>query len=193
MAQVGLFDMVDVDAVIADLAVGKVIESVDEVRDRGLACARRADEGQLLAGLGVERDVVQDRLFGVIGKVHVKEAHVAAELYQFSAAVLLRAFPCPDAGAHSAFCQRTVRRFRRTDQRDMAVVLLRLLVDQLKDAACACGSHNDGVDLLGNLRDIAGKLLCHAKERCDDRDFQRRKHTARLKQVLEGQVRDVPA
>ena len=27
-------------------------EAVDEVRDRGLACARRADEGQLLAEIG---------------------------------------------------------------------------------------------------------------------------------------------
>ena len=54
VAQVGLFDVVDVDAVIADLAVGDVVEAVDEVRDGGLARAGRADKGQLLPGLGIE-------------------------------------------------------------------------------------------------------------------------------------------
>ena len=51
VAQVRLFDVVDVDAVIADLAVGDVVKAVDEVGDGGLARAGRADEGQLLPGL----------------------------------------------------------------------------------------------------------------------------------------------
>ena len=61
-AQVGLFDLVDVDAVVADLAVGNVVKAVDEVRDGRLARAGRADKGDLLARLGVDGDVVQDRL-----------------------------------------------------------------------------------------------------------------------------------
>ena len=54
-AQVGLFDLVDVDAVVADFTVGNVIEAVDEVGDRGLARAGRADKGDLLPRLGVQR------------------------------------------------------------------------------------------------------------------------------------------
>ena len=56
-AQIGFFDLVDVNAVIADLAVGDVIKAVDEVGDRGFARAGRADERDLLAGLGVQRDI----------------------------------------------------------------------------------------------------------------------------------------
>ena len=53
-AQVGLFDLVDVDAVVADLAVGNIIEAVDQVGDGGLARAGGAHKGDLLARLGVE-------------------------------------------------------------------------------------------------------------------------------------------
>ena len=34
--QIGLFDLVDVDAVVADLAIGNIIEAVDQVGDGGL-------------------------------------------------------------------------------------------------------------------------------------------------------------
>ena len=59
-AQVGLFDLADVDAVVENLAVGNVVKAVDEVRDGRLARAGRADKGDLLAGLCVDGDVVQD-------------------------------------------------------------------------------------------------------------------------------------
>ena len=62
MTEIGFFDAVDVDAVVFDLAVGVVVEAVDEVCNRRFARAGRADEGELLAGLGVERDVVQDNI-----------------------------------------------------------------------------------------------------------------------------------
>ena len=61
-AQVGLLYLVDIYAVIADLAVGNIIKAVDEVGDGGLAGTRRADEGDLLAGLCIDGDVVQNVL-----------------------------------------------------------------------------------------------------------------------------------
>ena len=61
-AQVGLLDLVDVDAVIANLAVGNIVEPVDQVGDRGLAGTGGAYKGDLLAGFGIEADVVQDDL-----------------------------------------------------------------------------------------------------------------------------------
>ena len=54
-AQVGLLDLVDVDAVVADLAVGDVVEAVDEVGDGRLASTGGAHEGDLLTRLGIER------------------------------------------------------------------------------------------------------------------------------------------
>ena len=49
-AQVSFLYLVDIYAVIADLAVGDVIEAVDEVRYRGLARACRADKATFCPG-----------------------------------------------------------------------------------------------------------------------------------------------
>ena len=63
-AQVGFFDLVDVDAVVADLALLNIVETVDQVGDGGLARAGGADEGDLLAGLGVKGNVMQTDFSG---------------------------------------------------------------------------------------------------------------------------------
>ena len=77
--QVRLADLVDVDAVVSDLAVGDVVEAVDQVRDRRLAGARRAHESDLLSGLRPQGDVVQDLLLAVIGEVHALHDKLAAQ------------------------------------------------------------------------------------------------------------------
>ena len=77
--QVRLADLVDVDAVVADLAVGDVVEAVDQVRDRCLACSRGTHEGDLLTGLGPQGDVVQDILLIVVGEVHALHDEFAAQ------------------------------------------------------------------------------------------------------------------
>ncbi|CAN4039547.1 RNA polymerase sigma factor sigX, partial [Dysosmobacter welbionis] len=71
--QVRLADVVDGDAVVTDLAVGNVVEPVDQVGDGGLAGAGGTHEGQLLARLGKEADVVEDGLALLIGEVHMVE------------------------------------------------------------------------------------------------------------------------
>ena len=48
-AQVGFFDLMDVDAVIADLAVLNIVEAVDQVGNGSLARTGRADKGDLLS------------------------------------------------------------------------------------------------------------------------------------------------
>ena len=97
--EVRLFDVVDVDAVVADLAVGDVVEAVNEVCDRSFACAGRADEGELLTGLGVKGHVMKHRLIRHVAKVYVKEANVALEQTVFHRAVILPALPGPFARA----------------------------------------------------------------------------------------------
>ena len=71
--------MAHVDAVIGDLPALNVVKSVDEIRDRRFARAGRADKGDLLTGLGIERQVAQHGLFRRIGEIHAIEAHVAAQ------------------------------------------------------------------------------------------------------------------
>ena len=53
-AKVRLLDLIDVDPVVADLAVRDIIEAVDQVRDGRLPCTGRSDEGDLLPRLRVQ-------------------------------------------------------------------------------------------------------------------------------------------
>ena len=42
MAKIVFFDLIDIDAVIADFAVRNVVKAVDQIGDRGFSRARRA-------------------------------------------------------------------------------------------------------------------------------------------------------
>src|SRR5439155_19022077 len=56
--------LTDVDAIEQDGAGGHVVEARDEIHERGLAAARRADDRDRLARLGRERHVAEDRVLG---------------------------------------------------------------------------------------------------------------------------------
>ena len=152
VAQIGLGDLVDVDVVVADLAVGNVIEPVNEVRNGGLARAGSAHEGDLLAGMGIERHVMKHRFLRHIAKVHVRHGDVALQLRVGHGAVcLVGMLPGPMTGALFGFRNIALVVDFRVDQSDIALVLLGLLVHQLKNPLGAGQSHDDGVDLVGHL------------------------------------------
>ena len=67
----------DVHAVDGDCTLVNVVEAVEEVGDGGLARARRADEGDLLACVGVEAHVLQHRLPGDIAEGDVVQNDLA--------------------------------------------------------------------------------------------------------------------
>ena len=56
------FDLVDIDAVIADLAVLDIVETVDQVGDGRLSGAGAADKGNFLTRLRVQIYVVKNDL-----------------------------------------------------------------------------------------------------------------------------------
>ena len=126
--QVRLFDLVDVDAVIADLAVGNVVEAIDEVGDGGLAGAGGAYEGDLLAGLCPEADVVEHQLILVIAEVHTIQGDAALQLGVGSGAVVLGLLPGPDIGALGRLLHLAVGLLPGVHQFHIALVCLRLLV-----------------------------------------------------------------
>ena len=150
-AQIGLADLIDVDAVIADLGVGNVVEAVDEVRDRRLSGAGRADEGHLLARFSIERDVVQDFLVRRVAEVHMVEHDAALELRVRDRTVAVRVLPRPEAGVVVGLNERAVF-FPGVDERHIAVVRFRLGVHERKDARGAGQCRDDGVELVGDLR-----------------------------------------
>ena len=152
MPQIGLGDLVDVDAVVADLAVGNIIEPVDEVRDRGLARAGSAHKGDLLPGMGIERHVMQHGLARHIAKVHILHGDVALQLRVGHGAVRpMGILPGPVTGVFGAFVDRSVRIHMGVDKRHIAFILLGLLIHQSEDALGARQCHDDGVNLVGDL------------------------------------------
>ena len=79
-AQICFFNLVDIDPVIADLAIRDVIESVDQVGNGSLARAGRADKGDFLPRRGIQLDVVQDGFARLIAKVHIIKGNVTLQL-----------------------------------------------------------------------------------------------------------------
>ena len=59
------------------------------------------------------------------------------------------------------------------DKRHVPLVNLRLLVEQLKDAVRSGETHDHGVDLLGDLSNLAAELFCHIEEGNHHGDGQR--------------------
>jgi hypothetical protein len=180
-AEIRLLDLRDVDAVVADLSVRNVIEAVDKVCDGRFACARCADERDLLAGLCVKRDVMQDGLLRGITKIDVLKLYVTGELRIGDRAVLMRMLPCPKAGVLVGFGEHAVFLFG-VDERDVALVLFALGIEQREDAGSACHSHDDGRDLLRDLADRHNEAAGELQER---RDAAERHDT----HAGEGQVR----
>ena len=174
-AEFGLPDLVDIDAVVTDLAVRNVVEAGQKVGDGRLARARCADERDLLPGTGVQADVVQDDLLGNVAEIHVEEAHVAFELGIGDGTVRrVRVFPRPDSRALLALDELAVL-FPCVDEGDVAFVRLGFFVDERNDALRARDTHDDGVDLIGNLTDVVGELTGRLQEGDDERGSEREK------------------
>jgi len=75
-----LLEAPDVDAVDANNAIARIVETWHETDDGGFADAGGTDQGRDLAGLDAERHVLDDLLAGSIAKRHVVELDLALEL-----------------------------------------------------------------------------------------------------------------
>ena len=138
--QVVLFDVPHVDAVVGDLSGLNVIEAVDQVGDGGLSRTGGADKGDLLARVGIEGQILQHRLSGHIGEVHMVELHVAPQ----GNGVPLRRDPVIFAAAFF--------------QPHLALVHLRRTVQNVENAFSTCQRQHDRIELLRDLADPVGKL-----------------------------------
>ena len=163
-AQVGLFDLVDVDAVVADLAVLNVVEPVDEVGNGGLARTGGADKGDLLAGAAIEVDAVQDGLLRHIAEVHVRKSDVTRQLVVGSGAIVVGVLPCPQAGALVRLHQLVVAVVLCVDKGHIAFVGLAGFIHHLEDALSTGQCHDDAVGLHGHLTDGHVEALVQAQE-----------------------------
>ena len=72
-AQLPEVPLADVDTVDAHVAAAHVVETRQQLDERRLAGAGRADDRDLLAGIHLERDVAQHPLLAFVGEAHLVE------------------------------------------------------------------------------------------------------------------------
>ena len=180
--QVGLANLVDVDAVVADLAVGDVIEAVDEVGDRRLAGTSGTDKCDLLTRLGVYGHAVQHLVVGRVAKVNVVHDQVATQRHVLDlTGRAVRVLPRPHAGVMVGLLELPgLGVYLRVDERHVTLVGLGLLVEQLKDTLGAGEAHDHGVDLHRDLADLAAELLGHVEERYHHGNRERQARDAQV-------------
>ena len=96
MAQISLFNLVYIDAVISYLAVCYIVEAVDKVSDGSLSSSGGADKGNLLTGCCKKIHIVQYNFLRHISEIHIVKYHIALEFFVVHRAVnLMSMLPCP--------------------------------------------------------------------------------------------------
>ena len=135
-------------------------------------------EGDLLARTAIQVDIMQDDLARIIAKVYILKDNISLQFTVVCAAIGVHTLPGPQVGALLGFGHRIIRQAFGVDQHDLALVHFRLFVQQVKDTLAAGQSHDDGVELHGDLADghvqgavegqKAGQLAqgqaCHARQ-----------------------------
>ena len=169
MSQVILFDLGDIDSVIADLTFLNIVETVDQVGDGSFSCTCGAYEGKLLAGLCKETDILKDYFIRVIAEGYILEADISCKFcIGYGAVSGMRMLPCPHAGSFFAFCDISLSIFFRINKLYITFIFFRLLIDQVEDSFSTCKGHDNGIELLCHLHEGLGKALCELQVRGHD-------------------------
>ena len=166
--QIALFDLIDIDAVIPDFSVGNIVKPVDEVGNGGFAGTGSPDKGNFLARVRMNRNIEQHLFFRNIAEIHRIDLHLSAQRRIGQSSVGMGMFPGPGMGMLGRFFKGSVLPDFAVHQGDIAVVFFRFFIHQSKNPGSAGQPHYNGIDLLGKLIDIAGKLLGHIQKRNND-------------------------
>ena len=161
MSQVILFDLGDIDSVIADLTLLNIVKTVDQVGDSCFSSTCGAYESQLLTGLCKEADILKDYFIRVIAESYILEADISCKFcIGYRAVCRMRMLPCPHAGSFFAFCNISLGIFFRINKLYITFIFFRLLIDQVEDSFSTCKRHDNGIELLCHLHEGLGKALC---------------------------------
>ncbi len=152
-AQIGLTNLVDVDTVVADLAVGDIVETIDQVGDRSLARTGRPDERHLLPRLRIQGNVPQYKMIGIVAEIDIEQANIAPLLSIGHRTVRMRMPPSPAMFAFPTLLKTPVIPYPTIDQRHVAIVRFDRLIEQVEDPRSPGERHDYHVELHGNLSD----------------------------------------
>ena len=164
-AEVRLFDLIYVDRIIADLTVLNIIEAIDQVGDSRLAGTGGSDKCNFLSRLRIKLDIVEDHLIVVITEIHAVHDDVSLlKLIGRGAFRFVEMLPRPSSRMLLRLGDVSVLIDDRVHQHDIALIILRLLIEKSEDTIRAGKCHDDRVQLLRNLVDRHGKALIKGKE-----------------------------
>ncbi len=76
MTQVVFFDLINVNAVVADLAILNIVEPVDQVCDRCFSGTGTSNESDLLSWSGKKVYVVQNHFVRIVSKIDIIKYHI---------------------------------------------------------------------------------------------------------------------
>ena len=133
----------------------------------------------------------------VITKGHIFESHITLKLsIRYRTICRMRMLPCPHTGSFSALCNISIAILFCIDKSYIAIIVFRLLIDQIEDTLCTCKSHDDGVKLLCDLHERLSKALGELKigshhSKCDSADSCDREDSAKHCGQNKLQISDV--
>ena len=157
-SQIILFNLIDIDIIIADLPIINIVEPVNQVGDRRLACPGRSDKRNLLPRFREQRNVMQHLFVRIIAKVHMihHEFPLKRDVIRRTVRLMIM-LPGPPAGLLRRLGNVAVLINLRVDQGYISIVFFRLFVDEIKDSLRAGKRHDNRVQLGRHLVDRHGK------------------------------------
>ncbi len=165
-AQVILFDLVDINAVIADFSVLNIIKAVDQIGDRCFTRTGAADKGDLLSRRCEHLNIVEHDLVIGITEIHIVKNNITGEFRIGDGAIrLVGMFPCPHTGPFPAFLYISGCVFLCADKSYVAFIHFRRLIHQFKDTVGAGKRHHNRIELLADLGDGLVKVPVERQER----------------------------
>ena len=106
-----LSNFVNVDAVVANLAIFNVIEAVEQVSNGCFTSTCCANKGNLLTRFCIKRNIMQYGMTRLVAKVNIKEANVSLNRGVSNRTVTVWILPSPVTGAVLSFLNFTVNGF----------------------------------------------------------------------------------
>ena len=97
--QRALLNLVDVDAVVANLTVFNVIEAVEQVSNGCFTCTCCTNKGNLLTRFCINRNIMQYGVAWLVAKVNIKETNVTLDWSVGNGVIAMWILPSPVTGA----------------------------------------------------------------------------------------------
>ena len=163
-AQICFFDLVDIDAVISDLPILDIIETVQKIGYGSFSSSCRSNKSNFLPWLCIHFHIMEHDLVIIIAKIHPIQNHIP---FQFNvicfSGILMKMLPCPSSGSHISFLQLSIL-FLYIHKGNISLICLRLLIQKFKDTFCSCKGHNNTVKLLAHLIDRHAEAFIKSEE-----------------------------